>query len=367
MIGAGLVASYRRVEVIWPGLSGLAAVGALRAVKDRASLVRDGCIAGSIVLTLVAGTYTSPLLPVAWSLLFFAAIAGRIQLTAVAPLVALAALTLLAIPLSGDRVYGTALMSLIAISAMPLFVIPAARTRVMALVSAFSGLNCIPILVGQLSGVSRPPGFSENVNATGGLMAVCVVWLLTTRYRMLAVPIAFATTLTESRQSIFVMLVGLGWIVLKRPELRTKLLSAMVPPLLLGSVIAFAGDDHTRAMPDRVVQDAQSRVRSGEAGSMSPWGQGAFPEMPHTLPAYLAIHVGLIGLVFWGWIVCRRLSASNGSERIVIVAAVLLGVWDYQIWAGPIAPLFWMLMGKATEPALARVPLAVGGPLTSRR
>ena len=367
MIGAELVASYRRAEVIWPGLSGLAAVGTRRAGEDRASLVRDGCIAGSIILTLVAGTYTSPLLPVAWSLLLCAAVASRIQLTAVAPLVALAALTLLAIPLSGDRISGTALMSLIAISAMPLFVIPAARTRVMALVSAFSGVNCIPVLVGQLSGVSRPPGFSENVNAAGGLMAVCVVWLLTTRYRMLAVPIAFATTLTESRQSILVMLVGLGWIVLKRPELRTKLLSAMVPALLLGSMIAFAGDDQTRAMPHRVVQDAHSRIRIGETGSMSPWGQGVFPEMPHTLPAYLAIHVGLIGLPVWGWIVLRRLSESNGSERIVIVTVVLLGVWDYQIWAGPIAPLFWMLMGKAAEPSVAGVPLVAGGPLTSRR
>jgi len=246
------------------------------------------------------------------------------------------------------------------------------------------------VLVNSESG----SGLSHNPNLAGGFLALGIIYVMTTRYRWLVVPLLPALLFTGSRWALIVTVAVVFLMVVLR-AIPSKPLGAAIMVCVITVLAAamfsplgyrVATYDSFAAVVHRVNGDVQARMAVPHIPSLLPHGVAEHPGL-HNVPLRIAVENGILAAILWlgltGWALWPRkglkteqrqpnpwpahnnaaMDASERSERFgvswwMLLALVLLSLLDYYTWMGHLGGFWWLLVGirlrgRSYKPALS--------------
>ena len=196
-------------------------------------------------------------------------------------------------------------------------------------------------------------GLSHNKNLAAGFLAIGIIYLMTTRFRWLSLPLVVALLFTGSRWGLLVtVMVLIAMMVTKRVSWRPLMGVVVVVTatvLLLGwltpSPYAIVGYDSFASAAYSARDNIQGRIAVPHIPSLLPRGVAEHPGL-HNVPLRLAVENGVqaamvwVGITVWA-LTRRRLS----TEWWLLLTVVMLGLLDYYTFQGGHLPYWWMLIG----------------------
>lgn len=233
------------------------------------------------------------------------------------------------------------------------------------------------VLVSNDGGV----GLSHNPNLAAGFLCLGLVYMMTTRFRWLVIPLIPALLFTGSRWGLAVTGIVLLLMVLTRTVPFRPLGAAIL--LCAATVVAVAlftplgyrvsTLDSFAAVAHTVNGEVQARMAVPHIPSVLPHGVADHPGL-HNVPLRMAVESGILAAMVWlgitGWALWPRggvkqkagrgnhqpegNNASMGaSERSggfgaswwMLLALALLSLLDYYTWMGHLGGFWWLLVG----------------------
>jgi hypothetical protein len=233
------------------------------------------------------------------------------------------------------------------------------------------------VLVNNGGGV----GLSHNPNLAAGFLCLGIVYLMTTRFRWLVIPLIPALLFTGSRWGLavtaVVLLVMVGTKVVPfRPLGATILLcAATVVAVALFTPLGYRVStlDSFAAVAHTVNGEVQARMAVPHLPSVLPHGVVAHPGL-HNVPLRIAVESGILAAMVWlgitGWALWpgrgvneqagegqhqppsenASMGLSERSDRFraswwMLLALALLSLADYYTWMGHLGGFWWLLVG----------------------
>ncbi len=212
---------------------------------------------------------------------------------------------------------------------------------------------------GMIQGVQRSEGIIHNPNPAAGFLVIVSAYLLTTKLRLLAIPMmASAMLFTGSRWAILVVALLLILVVVR------KLVSWRF--LLLTSLIVFL---FAFVYQDTILPSLRVPYLSG-ADSASTWGDAGIRlkiERPpslipkgdvgsglgpsHNVPLRIASEAGFLAALIWIGLSLRRMYPlrSWSGMQWAFIALLLLSMMDYYTWIGSLGSMWWALSSTQEE------------------
>ena len=222
---------------------------------------------------------------------------------------------------------------------------------------------------------------SHNPNLAAGFLCLGIVYLMTTRYRWLVIPLIPALLFTGARWGLAVISIVLILMVLTRaisfrPLGATVLLCAViVVGVALFSPLGYRAStlDSFAAVAHTVNGDVQARMAVPHLPSVLPHGVANHPGL-HNVPLRIAVESGIIAALVWlgitGWALWPRRGVKHragqgndqpagetaamglsepcdrfGASWWMLLTLALLSLLDYYTWMGHLGGFWWLLVG----------------------
>ncbi len=257
---------------------------------------------------------------------------------------------------SGNWVIMLAMAMLI--SPMIIFYLVRPSPRVLSYLIPGAIINSGVILYqGIIQGSVRSQGLGTNPNPSAGFLVLVAVYLLTTRYKWLALPLVAALPLTGSRGGVVVflsLLIALTATRRLKPLFSGLLililiLPALYSPQVISERISIGSFPDTKSLqPLAVIQrDMVARWEMLRPLHLLPKGDIGGKGPPHNIPLRLGVELGLLAAVVWTAITIHHLWKSRKAPVVFwsLLAVVGLGVFDYYTWIGALSWSWWLLLG----------------------
>ncbi len=224
-------------------------------------------------------------------------------------------------------------------------------------------------------------GLSHNPNLAAGFLCLGIVYLMTTRFRWLVIPLIPALLFTGSRWGLAVTAAVLVAMVVSRTisfkPLGAAILicAAVVVGVALFSPLGYRAStlDSFAAVVHTVNGEVQARMAVPHIPSILPHGVAAHPGL-HNVPLRIAVESGILAALVWlgitGWALWPRggvkpegfrgnhqpegnnaaMVLSERSDRFgaswwMLLALALLSLLDYYTWMGHLGGFWWLLVG----------------------
>ncbi len=257
-----------------------------------------------------------------------------------------------------------------------------------------------------------PSGLANNPNIAAGFLSLGIIYLLTTRYRWLAMPMLMALLFTGSRWGLLVTgAVLIAMVATRAIPWQPLAASAAV---FLGAIVllgqtpsgyAIAGIDSFAAVVHAVNVDVGNRLAVPHIPTFLPSGVAEHPGL-HNVPLRIAVENGIAAATLWLgitlWALWPRRSNPSPYKRArqcpdtksyikenfrpvhrwLLLTLVLLSVLDYYTWMGHMGGFWWLLIGllakesyrptsESTLPSpssngLSQLPIPLTSPLEPR-
>jgi hypothetical protein len=235
-------------------------------------------------------------------------------------------------------------------------------------------------------------GLSHNPNLAAGFLCLGIVYLMTTRFRWLVLPLIVALLFTGSRWGLTVTGVMLLLMVLTRavsfkPLGATVLLcAAIVVAVSLFTPLGYRVStlDSFGAVVHTVNGEVRARMAVPHIPSVLPRGVAEHPGL-HNVPLRIAVESGILAALVWlgitGWALWPRggvkpegfrgnhqpegnsasMDASERSGRFgaswwMLLALALLSLLDYYTWMGHLGGFWWLLVGMLVKSGVTARP-----------
>ena len=257
------------------------------------------------------------------------------------PLAVIFASLALSVPLS--RYYGGYWVStaMISMSVAPLGLLVLIRPdvrRVIYYMVPVSYVHAAVIGWQFINGVVRAEGITYSPNPAGGFLVLIATFLIANRRPWLAMPLALAVLPTQSRLALGVLVVVLGFSVLRGRVSWRWLLVTLI------AVVAMMSAGHKfRAL--EIAHDIPFRLTIERSVSLWPTGFIGFGDgPPHDVPMRLAIELGIPAAIAWAWLSMKGIARRHQQFRPLMMVIVLLATLDYYVWVGPMAGFWWLLV-----------------------
>ena len=204
--------------------------------------------------------------------------------------------------------------------------------------------------------IPRASGFADNTNAGSSFLLLGLIYLLDSRFKWLALPVACAIPFSGSR---WVAVVGAAMIALLLihkylpwRSLAPALVIAVGIVVLTNAALinqSYRASPAAAAFIDETAGHAGQRVAMpSEASwwtSLLPWG--FVDSNLHNVPLRMAVETGLPSALAWlailGWLVIK--SPHSDSSVWMLLSVGLLSIMYYHTWVGPLGGLWWVLVG----------------------
>ena len=212
------------------------------------------------------------------------------------------------------------------------------------------------VIYSGLFDVGHHSGMTFNPNLAAGFLVIGIVYLLPTRYRLLALPLFGALVLTESRWALAVCIAIVAGQMLADRTRRQVLVAAVGLALVAILVLSMPSLRYWHGGGDRVGAQLVTRLSSPTTPGLVPAGVVATDGL-HNTPSRIAVESGLVAAVLWvglgGWALCRR---RRDSAWWLLLALLALAMMDYYPWMGHLGGLWWLAVGLRTKrPATALI------------
>ena len=187
----------------------------------------------------------------------------------------------------------------------------------------------------------RAMGLSSSPNPAGGMTALADVYLMTTRYRWAAIPLAVVIQLTGSRLALVVIVTSA--LLMAMLDRRARLVALVLVAVAIFTV-PLNPRDGTRVYT-AVAANIEQRLTIERTPEALPSGfvrVGDGP--PHNVPVRLAVELGIPAALAWLFLSGRALWRRPSPSWWLLVAILLLAALDYYVWVGPMAGFWWMLV-----------------------
>lgn len=261
---------------------------------------------------------------------------------------------------SGNWVIMLALTMLI--TPMPIFYLVRSSPRTLAYIIPGALLNSGVILYqGLVQGMVRSQGLGTNPNPSAGFLVLAAVYLLTTRYKWLAVPLVAAIPLTGSRSAV---LIFLALLIAMTATRRLKPLFSGILLLFLGIPALYSPQMvsdrvHVGSFPyaenlkplEVVQRDVLARWEMLRLPHLLPKGDVGGKGPPHLVPLRIAVELGLVAALIWIILTSHHLWKSRKAPVVFwsLLTVVGLGVLDHYTWIGSLSWSWWMVLGLYPE------------------
>ncbi len=206
---------------------------------------------------------------------------------------------------------------------------------------------------GMIQGVQRSEGIIHNPNPAAGFLVIVSAYLLTTKLRLLAIPMmASAMLFTGSRWAILVVALLLLLVVIRKlVSWRFLLLTSLI-------VFLFAFVYQDTILPSLRVpylagadtastwRDAGIRLKIERPPSLIPKGDvGSGLGPSHNVPLRIASEAGFLAALIWIGLSLRRMYPLRSWSGLqwAFMALLLLSMMDYYTWIGSLGSMWWAL------------------------
>ena len=234
-----------------------------------------------------------------------------------------------------------------------------------------------------------PVGFTLNCNLTAGFLCLGIIYLLTTRYKVLSLPLILAMLMTGSRWAAMVCFaVILLMAVTRRLSLKALVGGCLAMLVAVGGILAIsptsmigvAGFDSLTAVLDPFTNGQISgRLAVPHIPSLLPTGIAEHPGL-HNVPLRIAVENGILAALMWVGVTAYALlgahvakipcgpaasakdsgvmdadNALRGSQRHfsaawwMLLALGMLSLLDYYTWMGHLGGFWWLLVGMRVK------------------
>ncbi len=237
-----------------------------------------------------------------------------------------------------------------------------------ALVPAAILQSVVMIWQGLGDKVFRSAGLVESPNPAGAFMALVALYLLSTRARLLAVPLLIALALSGSRTAtgVFVVVIVL-MISAKAIPFRQTVLVLTIAAVLVIPWRHQVLTNYSRGGAD-VLGQAELRLTRVGSVSVTPNGfQGnevdtafrPFAGPTHNVLMRVAMEWGILAAAAWAALTVRALLKGwriRPMHWYLLVAAVGMGVLDYYVHIGALAWVWWVVLGLTLQETTNQSP-----------
>ncbi|MEM3170300.1 MAG: hypothetical protein QW838_05950 [Candidatus Nitrosotenuis sp.] len=204
----------------------------------------------------------------------------------------------------------------------------------------------------------RASGFTDSPNPAAQFLVVTAAWALAKGIRArsphpvwAAVPMVAVLPLTGSRWPMATLaLVIVGLLVTRRDAWQSWGRTAPVMVALLTATLVSCAYAplQDRLAADIMLSDTARRMTMERTVSLWPTGiVGTGEGSVHNVPLRMAMELGLPATLAWagvtGYALWRRPRYDGAWWALATV--VVLEMMDYSLYVGPLAPLWWLLVG----------------------
>ncbi len=213
--------------------------------------------------------------------------------------------------------------------------------------------TAILLYQGMIQGSYRSEGIIHNPNPAAGFLVIVSAYLLTTKLRLLAIPMmASATLFTGSRWAVLVIALLLILVVIRglvswRFILLTSSIVFLVAIVYQDTILPslrvpyLAGADTASTW-----RDTEVRLKIERLPSLIPKGDVGIGLGPsHNVPLRIASEAGILAALIWMGLSLRRVFPIRSWTGLqwAFVALLLLSMMDYYTWIGSLGSLWWAL------------------------
>ncbi len=213
--------------------------------------------------------------------------------------------------------------------------------------------TAILLYQGMIQGSYRSEGIIHNPNPAAGFLVIVSAYLLTTKLRLLAIPMmASAMLFTGSRWAVLVIALLLILVVIRglvswRFLLLTSSIVFLVAVVYQDTILPslrvpyLAGADTSSTW-----RDTEVRLKIERFPSLIPKGDiGSGLGPSHNVPLRIASEAGILAALIWMGLSLRRVFPLRSWSGLqwALVALLLLSLMDYYTWIGSLGSLWWAL------------------------